>query len=271
MVEKAVNRDRVVRALVEALEPLEYVNALWEGGAVAFDRLDRWSDIDVCVDAQDERVRDVFPVVERALEALTAIDLKYDVPGVSTHGYVQAFYRLKGAPRTMLVDLAVFRHSEPNKLLEPEIHGASRFHFNKGGGVEIPALDKRAFLERLKTRLARLNLRFEIFSCNVEKEIERGNWLEAVDLYHRLVLGSLTESLRMRYNPVHYDFGSRYLHYELPPEVVGRLVALHFVSDEADLRGKVAEAEGWFRDTVAGISPESLRTSLRPGRGIGGR
>jgi hypothetical protein len=262
MEDSDVSREAVIRALVGALEPLDYVFALWEGGAVAFDRLDAWSDIDICVDALGERVKDVFPIVERALEAEVGIDLKYDVPAAAAHGYVQAFYRLTGAPRTMLVDLAVFRHSEPDKMLEPEIHGEARFQFDKVGGG-VPALDKAAFLERLTTRLARLKLRFEVFACNVDKEIARGNWIEAVDLYHRLVLGSLTESLRMRYHPFHYGFGSRYVHYELPHEVVGRLVKFHFVSNETDLRAKVQEAGRWFRETVVGITPETMRTSLQ--------
>ena len=38
---KKVSRESVIRALVAAIEPLEYVHALWEGGAVAFDRLKR--------------------------------------------------------------------------------------------------------------------------------------------------------------------------------------------------------------------------------------
>ena len=250
-----VSRESVIKALVDAIEPLEYVHALWEGGAVAFDRLDRWSDIDICVDAVDERVEDVFPVAETALGSLAPIELKFDVPPASTHGYVQAFYRLEGTSKFMLVDFAVFKHSESNKLLEPEIHGNSVFHFNKQGAVRIPALDRAAFLGGMKTRMKRLVLRFDTFSCFVEKEINRENWIEAMDLYHRVILGSLMQSLRMRYHPVHYDFGTRYVHYELPADVVRRLVDLHFVCDPSDLPGKFAEAERWFRETIRGIGP----------------
>jgi hypothetical protein len=254
-----IDRDRIVRALVGALEPLECVYALWEGGAVAFDRLDRWSDIDICVDAEDEMVMDVFPVVEAALETVVRIDLKYDVPESSTHGYVQAFYRLGGTPPTMLIDLAVFKHSEPNKFLEPEIHGNSRFHFNKAGAVRIPALDRAALAERIARAKERLALRFDTFACFVDKEIGRGNWIEAMDIYYRVILGSLTQSLRILHNPVHFDFGTRYVHYELPPEVVGRLAGLHFIRDESDLPGKVEEARRWFRETIASVDPTSIR------------
>ncbi len=256
MPKEMVSREGVVQALVDAMEPLEYVHALWEGGAVAFGRLDRWSDIDICVDAVDERVGDVFPVAEAALVSLAPIELKFDVPPASTHGYVQAFYRLKGTSKFMLVDFAVFKHSEPNKLLEPEIHAASRFHFNKMGAVRIPTLDRAAFLDRMKIGMERLILRFDTFSGFVEKEINRGNWIEAMDLYNRIILGSLMQSLRMRYHPIHYDFGTRYIHYELPPEVVQRLVDLHFVRGPADLPGKAKEAERWFRETIHGIDPD---------------
>lgn len=262
MVSEEINRDRVVRALVDAIEPLEYAYALWEGGAVAFGCLDRWSDIDICVDAEDSRVQDVFPVAEKALTSVAPIELKYDVPPASTHGYVQAFYRLEGTPKYMLVDFAVFKHSEPNKLLEPEIHGNSRFHFNKQGAVVLPALDRAVFLSRLRARMERLALRFEMFSCFVEKEMNRGNYVEAIDLYYRIILGSLLESLRMRHHPIHYDFGARYIHRELPGEVVQELVGLHFVKDQSDLADKVGRAERWFRDTIAGIDPNLLEQRL---------
>jgi hypothetical protein len=257
-----LTREGIVKALVDRLERLEYVHALWEGGAVAFDRLDQWSDIDVCVDAADDKIEAVFPAAEEALASLAPIELKFDVPAAVPHGYVQAFYRLEGTSEFMLVDFAVFKHSEPNKLLEPEIHGNSRFHFNKNGAVRIPTLDRAGFLRRLKADMARLSLRFDTFSCFVVKEINRANWIEAMDIYYRVILGSLMKSLRMRYHPIHYDFRTRYVHYELPPDVVGKLVDLHFVSDPKELPGKVEEAERWFRKTMREIDPDLLERQL---------
>ena len=119
--DRKLNRDDITGAIARALEPLDFVHAMWEGGAIAFDRVDEWSDIDICVDADDERVKEAFPVVERALEALAPIELKYDILAPSLGEYVQAFYRLEGAGKFMLVDFAVFRHSAKDKLLVPEI------------------------------------------------------------------------------------------------------------------------------------------------------
>ena len=172
------------------------------GGAVAFDRADEWSDIDICVDADDEKVEQVFPVVERALEALAPIELKYDVLAPSLGEYVQAFYRLDGAGKFMLVDLAVFRHSARDKLLEPEIHGRAIFHFNKNGAIEVPALE-------------RMRKTCEMFAPFVEKELKRGDYLRALGLYQRMVLEALLQALRMKYKPAHYDFGASYTRYHL--------------------------------------------------------
>jgi hypothetical protein len=239
-------RDDIVRAVVRALEPLDYVYAVWEGGAVAFDRVDRWSDIDICVDAEDRRVDQCFPVVEIALGAVSPIALKFEMKQTMSAGYVQAFYRLEGTSECMLVDFAVFKHSWPDKLLEPEIHGNARFHFNKGGAVKVPRLDRGKIAADLRAALENSRRRVETFGCFVPKEIGRKNYIEAVTLYHRLVLDSLVDLLRIRYKPVRFGFKTRYIHYDLPPEVVSRLQALVFVRDHEDLAAKYAEAKAWF-------------------------
>jgi len=261
--EKSLSRDRIVRAIVEALEPLDYVYALWEGGAVAFDAVDEWSDIDICVAAEDERVEEVFPVVERALEVLAPVRLKYDVQAPSLGEYVQAFYRLERTSKFMLVDFAVFKQTAKDKLLEPEIHGKSKFHFNRGSTVKIPHLDRGEFVESMKAKFDRTRKRFEAFACFVEKEMNRGNSIEALGLYHRLILDSLVQVLRMKYKPVRYDFGVRYVYRDLPEETVARLADLYFVADGKDLERKYRQAETWFRETVREINFEDIERSLQ--------
>ena len=248
--DRAPGREEIVRTIVDALEPLDYVYALWEGGAVAFDRVDEWSDIDICVDAEDDRVKDAFPVVERALRSLAPIEQKYDVPAPSLGDYVQAFYRLEGTSRFMLIDFAVFRHSAEDKLLEPEIHGNSRFHFNKNNTIVIPHLDRSQLSDKLRKRLVQIQQRLEVFGCFVEKELNRRNDIEALDLYHRLVLGSLVEVLRIKYRPVRYDFKTRYVRYDLPKEVTQRLTDLYFVGDAGDIRNKSETAWQWFHEVI---------------------
>jgi predicted nucleotidyltransferase len=247
------SREEIVRTIVTALEPLDYVYALWEGGAVAFDRVDEWSDIDICVDADDERVTDTFPAVERALESLAPIEHKYEVPEPALGEYVQAFYRLKGTSRFMLIDFAVFKHSAEDKLLEPEIHGNSLFHFNKDNALTPPAIDREKLSGKLRDRVRQIRARLETFGCFIEKEMNRHNDIEVLDLYQRFILGSLVEILRIKHKPVRYDFKTRYVHYDLPPDVVERLKDLYFVKDANDIKGKSDIAVKWLHEVMSDL------------------
>jgi len=245
-----LGRETIIKSLADALEPLDYVYAFWEGGAAAFDRADAWSDIDLYVDADDNRLQDVLTVVEGALTALSGIELKYAAPTPAPHDYVHVFYRLAAADKFLLVDIAVIKHTSPDKFLEPEIHGRSRFIFNKQDVIKCPPADREKLARDMKDALARSRTRFDLLACFIDKELTRGNYVEAVDLYSRLVLGSLVEALRMKYDPLRYNFGPRYLRFYFPEDVVTRLVDLYFVRDGEDLRCKYELAERWFRETV---------------------
>lgn len=256
------DREAIIRALTEALRPLAYVRAFWEGGAAAYHRVDAWSDLDLYVVVDDDRLPDAFPAVEGALRTLAPIERKYEVPWPAESGIAQAFYRLQGASPYLLVDLAVMKASAPDKFLEPELHGPAVFYLNPSG-LTPPALDLEAFLAKLKGRLDRLRTRFDLFAMFVDKELNRGNSLEALDAYQVMVFDPLVEVLRMRHGPFHYAFRMRYVHYEFPQDVVRRLERLAFVRDAADLEAKSAEAGAWFRETAGSIDLERIRSELR--------
>jgi predicted nucleotidyltransferase len=260
---KKLSRDDIIGAIAGALESLDYVHAMWECGAVANDRADEWSDIDICVDAEDERVKEAFPVVERALEALAPIELKYDVLAPTLGEYVQAFYRLQGAGKFMLVDFAVFKHSAADKLLEPEIHGNVIFHFNKKGAVKVPALDPEKHLAAIKTALELSRKKCEMFAPFVEKEMLRGDHLRALGLYQRMVLAALVEALRIKHKPEHYDFGLGYTRYHLPEDIVRRLKDLYFVSGDDDLAEKYKRALAWYDRIFREVDFEEVERKLR--------
>ena len=247
---KTIGREEIIETLVKAFEPLDYVYAMWEGGAIGFGRLDEWSDIDLYVDAQDERIQEVFPVVEQTLESLSPIELKYEVATTPSQGYSQAFYRLRDTSEFLLIDLAVIKHSTEEKFLEPEMHGRALFYFNKNDAVKCPSLNRKKLAEDVKTKLQRIQKRFETFRCFIPKEMNRKNYIDALDLYRGLTLDSLVEVLRIKYKPVHHAFKTRYIHYHLPADVVSRLKDLYFVRNEKDLEKKYHIAEQWFYEAV---------------------
>ena len=122
------------------------------------------------------------------------------------------------------------------------------------------ALDKmamskfgRRFVDEVQRRLERLTVRFVLFNNFVQKEISRSNFLEAIDSYYAITLSGLVEILRIKHYPYHYNFRMRYIHYELPSEVIEKLKHLYFVNDEKDLKEKYCKASKWFQDLMLEI------------------
>ena len=50
---KQLSQTVILCSLRQSLEPKKHILAMWEGGAAAFGRVGRWSDIDLMVAAKD--------------------------------------------------------------------------------------------------------------------------------------------------------------------------------------------------------------------------
>lgn len=256
MTDYPLTRERVLSTLKDVLEPLAYTHAMWEGGAAATGRLDAWSDIDLMVDVDDERVEEALALIEHTLERLSGIELRYRLPEPAWHGHTQVFYRLRDASPYLLLDLVIVHHSKEEKFLEPEIHGRAVFYFDKAGLARLPALDTAAWRARLRERLAALRVTFDLFQVLTLKELHRGNWLEALAYYQGYTLRPLVEVLNMRYRPARYNFSTRYAYSELPAGVARKLEALYFVGSGPELGVKRAEAEVWFYQACDDLEPD---------------
>jgi len=258
-----VTREEIIQTLTKTLKPLDYVHAFYEGGAAAFNRVDEWSDIDAYIVVDDDKVNETFAIVEKTLESLSPIALKYEVPQTPWEGLYQAFYKLENASEYLIIDLAILKLSSPDKLLEPEIHNNAVFYFNKTNKVTIPKLNKEKFVKELKRNIEKRKIRFHMFNNFVQKEINRGNFLEAVDLYYSLTLASLVEALRMKHNILHYNFKMRYLYYELPLETIKKLEQLYTIKNIKDLQKKYDEAAELFKKVMSEINLKAIEQQIQ--------
>jgi hypothetical protein len=263
----AVRRDDVLKSLRSALEPLAHVHAMWEAGAVSFDRVDEWSDIDLQVAADDDRVEDVFETVEQTLRELSPIDLRYRLPEPTWHGHSQAFYRLERASPFLLLDFVVMKASADDKFLQPAIHGQPRVYFDKSGVVRYDTFDAEGFASKLRQRVSELRVLFDMFQILTEKELNRGNDIEAAAFYQSYTLRPLVQALRILHDPTRHNFHTRYVHYDLPESDVQRLRELFFVADEAELRRKRRDAEEWFHELLDAINDGPLTEDLERAAG----
>lgn len=253
-----LSRETVLTTIRQALEPLDYIQAVWEGGAAAFGRVDEWSDIDLQIAADDDHVGQVLPLVEQILLALSPISTRYEIPQPAWHGHLQIFYQLEQASPFLMLDVVAMKVSATNRFLEREIHGRPVVHFDKIGFTQPPLWDEDAWQQQLETRRNQVKVLFFMFQTLILKELPRKNYIEALAFYHSYTLRPLVELLRISYVPTHYNFGSRYIYYDLPAGIVQRLEQLYFVANPADLAAKHAEAVAWFAEQVNDNGPHEL-------------
>lgn len=244
-----LSRAAILKTLRLALEPQKHILAMWEGGAAAFGRVDRWSDIDLMVAAKDGQAARAAGEIEGILKKLSPISAQLSANHPAWPDMIHTFYKLALADEFLIVDVGVMPQSSRDKLLETEIHGRALVHFDKAGVCKPPRLDRKKFMAGMQERKARLISMFELFSNFVKKELNRKNYIEAQYNYF-MILNMLVEALRMKHGPFHYDFRGRYLHYELPALAAAKLQNMFYVKDPADLRRKDAQARRWFKEVI---------------------
>lgn len=246
-----IKKEEIIKRLTEKLEPMEYINAMWEGGSEAFGRTDEWSDIDLGVDVKDKKVEEAFVKIEEVLNGISPIKIKYRLPDPTWHGNPQSFYLLEDTSPFLMIDLSVIKERNESKFTEKEIHGGLVFYFDKNGTEGAAKFDSEDIDAGIEKRQNYLKTTFEMFKILPLKEINRKNYIEAFAFYNSYVLRPLMELLRMKYGPrEHYNFATRYVYYELPEDVVMKLEGLYFCKDGEELRENYEEGVKWAEEIL---------------------
>jgi predicted nucleotidyltransferase len=245
-----VPRQQIIDVLTSALSSAPFIRAAWLGGSDATGRTDQWSDVDLALIADDDRVEETFDELHRVLESLSPMDLVFRFPTPTWHGHEQEMIRLRNASPFAIVDVVVMKRSSDNRFLEVERHGNAVVLFDHDGLVTPGKLDWAAHREKLRKRLETLRSHFELGQVEVRKAALRGATVEAAYLYQALCIRPLVEALRMRYCPERYDYGPRYLDRDLPEEVRKRLGGLACPSSAAAVADFQARVETLFEETV---------------------
>ena len=240
-----LDRTTIIEALRAALEPMEGVLAMWEGGSAAFGEVDAFSDVDLQLIAEDDRVEAAVAAAVGALEGLSPLTARFELPAPTWHGHWQGFFQLADASPYLMVDLVVMARSSPQRFLEAEIHGERRALFDKAGLLEAEPFDWAALDGHIAARRATIRASWPLFRLLARKEIARGRTIEAVSFYHGFILRPLVELLRMRHGPTRFNFHSRRIYADLPPDIIARLEPLFLVGSLDALAARLDEAEAW--------------------------
>ncbi len=231
-------RDRIKEVLVrEFLKHKEFLGC-YEGGSAAFDRDDEWSDIDLQIVVQDDFVEQAIKILETAMENISTIEDSFIIPQPAWHGHWQGFYKLRDISPYLLLDVLIMKESSPSYFTEVEVHGSPKIFFDKTGRIGKEHINTEELQNIIPIRIKRIEGISKMFHLFIDKEIKRNREMDAFDLYYNLLLRSLVELLRIKYDTARWSFGCRYLSHALPEEVYNEIKALSYVKDIADLQSK---------------------------------
>ena len=230
-----LERQRIIDALAAGLPREPYILAASLGGSFATGRTDEFSDIDLGIIVEDDRVEDAFVHLDAVLTELSPIDVRHRLPDPTWHGHSQVFLRLADADPHHFVDVCVMKRTAPDKFGERERHGDPQVLFDPQGLMEIVPLDREALGKKMHARLQTLRETYSMFQPLVVRAVERGHAAEAAYWYMNLTLKGLVEILRMRHCPDRWDFGLRYLDRDLPAELRREVEELAYPQDPREL------------------------------------
>ena len=243
-----VHRQQLRHLLYPMLQKETSILAVWEGGSAARGELDEHSDLDVCVLVEDDHFAYIWEQLEASLEA-RGVEHRWVVPPGRWPGVEQRIYAPAAVAEApfLLVDVALFPASRPIELLERERHGTPVVIFDRSGGrVAAHPLDMTQHEAQLEAARQAAHDAFEIYQRLARKELVRGRPLDA-DGFYRAALAQLRLVLGARHRPERFDFGSRYLHRDLPANEAARLERLTFMGAE-ELGEALEEMVRWMQE-----------------------
>jgi predicted nucleotidyltransferase len=245
------NREKIVNALIKLYEPIENVYAVWQNGSIAFDRLDDYSDIDLAVECEKDIIPSLIEKTEKILEEVVGIEARYEIKQNPFPGMEQIFYKFKNTSPFLLLDIGFLKHGENKEgFIQPEIHGEVKVHFDKIGMTEVKELEKGEWDKKMAARVELIKKRHEVFNVMPLKELPREQFVDAFAFYNGFYLNTLVELLRIKYKPFRYNFGLRYLKYDLPPEVFAEVEQLIFIKDAEDMKNKIFKAKAMIEELL---------------------
>jgi hypothetical protein len=221
--------------------------AAFEGGSAATGRLDAYSDIDLCVVADATLNDALFAALEEALQAIGAFSHVWRRGGRTLAGLRPEVLLPRRFTAFFAVDCSLVVPDTGRMFLEVERHGSAQVLFDPKQWIAPQHMDRAVHEARRQRRLAQNRAAWPVYRMLVDKELARGRPLDAFGFYQAL-LRMLVELAGMLHRPDRFDFGWRYLHHDLPPDLQATLTDLAYVADRDALAARLPRADALHRD-----------------------
>lgn len=244
-----INRDDIVDELKSQLINIDYIYAMWLEGSDGNNTVDKYSDIDIWLDVEDEHIKDCIELVEKILASISEIDFMYDMK--HPHSKIeQRIYHIEDTSEFLMIDFCWQFHSREKIYfnINDKIENV-KIIFDKADVIgfndeqEADSTDKRHQIkEQVEYRFSQ--------SMRVLKYVHRGQYLEALNAYNDYIFSSMVQFLRSIYTPDYVDFKLLHISQHLPKEYVDRITYFGQIASLYDIEIKTKEAKVWFDKLV---------------------
>lgn len=234
------NREKITELLKEHLQARDDVYAFWVEGSAPQGYADEFSDIDLWLSVDDDKIFMVYDDIEQILSEIAPIDFRYVVKNKGELG--QNVYHLEGMSEFLTVDVNTQGVSRDVYLVkgidDAEVifdkQNIVKFKEREPANVDIEAKHKKlqGFYEQMRP--------------SVLKNVRRGKSLEVLYYYH-LILRYATKFLRLKHGwHEKTDFDLKHIYRDIPEAEVKNLERFYDVPT-SEIESVLSELEAWIR------------------------
>lgn len=232
------NKTKIIEALAGRLMKLDSVHAMWLEGSLAEKDNDQYSDLDIWISVDNDKLRSIYRDVESALETIAPIDFKLELKPNGELGH--NVYHLDGTSEFLTLDINTQKLSRDIVLREGiDIHETI---FDKSGVIRIMSREPIDFDK--EAQLAELLKFIDYTLLSVKKNALRGKKMESHEYYRNIlvrVLGYLRSKAGISEKA---DFDFKHVYKDIPREEVAKLEEYYF----ADVKDETIESlKSWLK------------------------
>lgn len=221
-------QNKIVLILKEALEQLPFVHAMWLEGSLAEKDNDEYSDLDIWLSVDDDKLRDIYLNIEKALETIAPIDYKFVMKPSGELGH--NVYHLADTSEFLTLDINTQQLSRDVTLREGI--DLCEVIFDKNGIIHTTPRIPVEFDQ--KTELAELLKFIDYQTLSVRKNALRGKKMESQE-YYRNILVHVLEYLRKKSGiSEKVDFGFKHVYKDIPQEHAQTLESFYYANATED-------------------------------------
>lgn len=230
---------RIVDELKELSEQNVAIHAMWIAGSVAEGYDDELSDIDLWLDIDDGQNEAVYKSIESFLQSKGELDVNFreDMRPPFTH----KVYHLAHMNPYHFIEVTLHSHSHHYEFVE----GVRKVKvlFDKDSVVKFKPLDAVSHAQMLRDRKQFLTEKMELGELSVQKEITRGQLMDALHNYQFWLVEPAIELARIKYAPLKISYGLKHGSRDLPKDIVSVIESLYTISSLENLQDKIAEVK----------------------------